>query len=418
MILNKTLLILSLALIITASPVVSYFEKYVKMDTQSDPASKTVPTTSSQWDILKVIKSDLEFLGVSDITLSDKAVLIATIPAINSDKTVAFISHVDTAPDASGDVKEVLRHKITEDHLNYGLWLNDKAQIKPHELVPYLHRTILTSDGSSLLGVDDKNAVAGAVASVPVFLAMKQRPKIMLIFTPDEEVGRSVNNLPIEELGIDYMWSFDAQERGSYNIECFNAAEAWVTISGHSKHTGHAYKAPRMENALTTANMLVTDLFSKYKDPSESSGRQGFVHLQSFEGNPSETKLLIRIRSFEKDEYEAMKSDLRKIAENLQQTYDFTKIDLEIDDIYINIRDQVDDEMVQITRNAMSRSGWEPQEELLRGGADCAFLAARGQKCINLATAGRNFHSVTEFTSIEDLEEIVVVMEHLVKLTI
>ncbi len=385
------------------------FLRYVSFDTASDPESKTQPSTSKQLALLQVLLAELHQMGIKDAHLDSYGYVMATIPS-NIEKEVpaiGFIAHVDTSPDAPGkdvhpqifpnyDGKPILLNKDKELYLNPSEF---------PELLSYKGQTIITTDGTTLLGADDKAGVAAIMSAAEYLMEhpeFKHGP-VMIAFTPDEEIGRGVEKFDVEKFGAQYAYTIDGGQIGEMEYENFNAAMARIHIQGRNIHPGYAKN--KMINALIIGtelnNMLPVDQRPEFTDNYE-----GFFHITSIRGNVEEAEMIYIIRDHDFDKFEQKKKLMLEITEFLNMKYG-TCITLEMKDQYYNMRKQIEPHMhvVEKAVQAIKEAGIKPIVHPIRGGTDGAQLSYRGLPCPNIFAGGHNFHGKMEYLPLESMEK-------------
>lgn len=385
------------------------FLRYISFDTASDPESQTQPSTTKQFALLEVLLKELHQLGVADASLDEYGYVMASIPS-NMDKKVpaiGFIAHVDTSPDASGrdirpqiirqyDGKPVLLNKAKELYL-------DPAEFP--ELLFYKGQTLITTDGTTLLGADDKAGVAAIMSAVQYLMAhpeVKHGP-VKIAFTPDEEIGRGVAKFDVKRFGADYAYTIDGGQIGEMEYENFNAAMARIHIQGRNIHPGYA--KGKMINALIIGTEL-NNMLPVEQRPEFTDHYEGFFHIISFRGTVEEAELSYIIRDHDLSKFEQKKKLMQEIAGFLNQKYGRC-VTLEIKDQYFNMRTQVEPYMhiVEKAANAMKAAGITPIVHPIRGGTDGAQLSYRGLPCPNIFAGGHNFHGKMEYLPLESMEK-------------
>lgn len=403
------------------SKVVERFLKYVQIDTRAEEGSATFPSTEKQKNLGRLLYEELKEMGVQDPYFDEEfGYVYGQIPATDngeSRKKVAFIAHMDTAPDISGaDVKP----QIITDYDGKDIVLNKELGIvlspdKFPELKEYIAKSLITTDGTTLLGADDKAGVAEIMTMAEELLAhpeWKHGP-IAIAFTPDEEVGAGVDHIDLERLGADYAYTVDGGALGELEYENFNAASALVTVKGVNVHPGEA------KNKMKNASLIGIELemmLPKAQKPEYTCGYEGFYHLTDIKGNEESAKLSYIIRDHDKEKFEEKKNFMKLSAELLNQKYGEGTVSIEIRDSYYNMKEKIEPEYFFLIENAkkcMEELGIEPRVQPVRGGTDGARLSYMGLPCPNLCAGGHNFHGRYEYCCIESMEKIT---ELLVKL--
>lgn len=397
------------------------FLKYIKVDTRSDENSNTFPSTEKQKNLAKILEQEMQELGVSEVYFDEEfGYVYGKIPANDggeSPKTVAFIAHMDTAPDISG---EVTNPQFVENYQGQDITLNEELGIKLTtkkfpELKEYIGKTLITTDGTTLLGADDKAGVAEIMTMAEILLAnpeIKHGP-IAICFTPDEEVGAGVDHINLERLGADYGYTVDGGALGEIEYENFNAASCLVKVQGVNVHPGEAKN--KMKNAALVA-MEFEMLLPRNEKPEYTCGYEGFYHLTDMQGNEESAKLNYIIRDHDREKFEAKKAYVEKTAEFLNQKYGEGTVTVVQKDSYYNMKEKVEPEyffLVEYAKMCMEELDIVPRIQPIRGGTDGARLSYMGLPCPNLCAGGHNFHGRYEYVCVESMEKIV---ELLVKL--
>lgn len=397
------------------------FLKYVTIDTQSDPFSKTQPSTEKQKDLSRLLVQELQQIGVADAHLDEHGYVYATIPS-NTEKNVpviCFCSHVDTAPDCSGkDVKPIVHQAFDGKDL---VLPDDPAQIISVKNHPYLKERIgddiITASGTTLLGADDKAGVA-IIMDFANYLVTHPEVKhgtIKILFTPDEEIGRGVDKVDIKKLGADFGYTLDGGKRGSYTDETFSANGVTVVFNGIAAHPGYA--KDKLVNALKVAgtflDLLPKDAFS----PETTDGREGFVHPVHFEGNAEKATVNFIIRDFETDRLKLHETRLEQFAKQAVGRYEGSSYEFESKDQYRNMKDVLvkHSKVGEYVEDAMKRSDVKFKKDSARGGTDGSRLSFMGLPCPDIFTGEMAFHGKQEYVSIQDMQKSVEVLIHLVQ---
>ncbi len=396
------------------------FLRYVAVDTQSDEESDSQPSTAKQLNLLKLLCEELKQMGVQ-ATLDEFGYVMGSIPS-NIDKkvpAVGFIAHVDTAPDASGkDVKP----QIIPAYDGSAIPLKGVPglQLKPEEfpeLLHYVGQTLVTTDGTTLLGADDKAGVAEIMDAVQYIMAhpeCKHGP-VMIGFTPDEEIGRGVIKFDVQRFGADYAYTMDGGEVGELEFENFNAASAKIHVQGCNVHPGYA--KGKMKNAILIGQEFQSMLPALAR-PEHTEGYEGFFHLISFKGSVEEADFAYIIRDHDRARFEARKEMMVKVAGFMNEKYGKGTVNLVVKDQYYNMREQVEPHYHIIDKavKAMEMAGVKPKIQPIRGGTDGANLSFKGLPCPNLFAGGLNFHGKMEFVPVESMEKAAQVILNLVGL--
>lgn len=392
--------------------------RYAKIDTQSDSESTETPSTPGQWDLLKELEKEMTAIGLEDVGMDAHGYLFGTLPA-NTDKqvpVVGFLAHVDTATDFTG--KNVNPQRI-DNYDGKDIRLNESVSMKTADfpdLKNYIGHTLLTTDGTTLLGADNKAGIAEIMTAMEY---LKQHPeikhgKIRIAFTPDEEIGRGPHKFDVERFGADFAYTMDGGPLGELQYESFNAASGKLTVQGTSVHPGSA--KDKMVNAQTVAIRFQEEM-PKNEVPERTEGYEGFIHLNSFKGDVEGAVLSYIIRDFDKDAFESKKQLMRDTAAKLQAQYGEDAVQLELEDQYYNMREKIEPvmEIVDAAETAMKTLGIQPNIEPVRGGTDGSQLSYMGLPTPNIFTGGENYHGKYEFISVENMEKATQVIVEIVK---
>ncbi len=382
--------------------------RYAKIDTQSDAASQSTPSTVGQWDLLYELQKELAAIGLQDITLDDNGYLFATLPATTDKEVpvVGFLAHVDTATDFTG--KNVNPQRIN-DYDGKDIQLNAQTLMSVQdfpELANYKGHTLITTDGTTLLGADDKAGIAEIMTAMEF---LSENPHIMhgtlrVAFTPDEEIGRGPHKFDVEQFGATYAYTMDGGPLGELQYESFNAAGATVVFNGVSVHPGSA--KGKLVNSITLANEFQSAMPSD-EVPEKTEGREGFIHLMQFQGNTEKTTLEYIIRYFDRESFDMKKQLLVDTATKLATTYGSEAVHITITDQYFNMGEKIEPvmEIVDILADAYQSLGIEPVIIPIRGGTDGSQLSFKGMPTPNIFTGGENYHGKYEFISVENMEK-------------
>jgi len=384
------------------------FLKYVSFHSTSIPFVEDFPSSKRQWDIAKYLFEELKSIGLEDVSIDDNAYVMGFLPSnINHEvPTIGFVSHFDTSPDFSG---ENVKPQIIENYDGGDIRLNDKMVLSPNEfadLKQYKGQTIICTDGTTLLGADDKAGVAEIVTAMEYLIANPQikHGKIAIGFTPDEEVGRGADFFPVEKFGAEWAYTMDGSEIGELEYENFNAAYAHIKFHGKSVHPGYAKGL--MVNASTMAREFADSLPAD-EVPESTQGREGFFHLTQMKGNVSEAELQYIIRDHDMDHYVARKKLIEEIVEQMKQKYGNDRIELDMGDQYFNMIEKVKEKFqsVEIAEQALKDVGVTPKVQPIRGGTDGARLSFMGLPCPNIFAGGHNFHGPYEYVPLESMQK-------------
>lgn len=396
------------------------FLQYVKVYTTSDPESAAHPTTARQLDLGRMLAAELKALGLADARLDAHGYVYATLPATPGCEAapgLGFIAHMDTSPDAPG---ENVAPQLHENYDGGDVTLPATGAVMRVADFPFLAakkgQTLITADGSTLLGADDKAGVAEIVTMAERLIA-ENRPhgKICIAFTPDEEVGQGADLFDVEGFGAAYAYTVDGDDVGEISYENFNAAAATVTVHGFSVHPGSAKNA--MRNALNIG-MEFHAALPACERPEHTDGREGFFHLCEMQGDVTRAKLAYIVRDHDAARFAVRKAQLRQIADCLNEKYGAGTVELELTDSYRNMLEKIEPHfhLVENARKAIRAVGLEPLESPVRGGTDGATLSYHGLPCPNLGTGGRNFHGPFECITVEAMEQATEVLLQLVDL--
>ncbi|WP_374718547.1 peptidase T, partial [Parageobacillus toebii] len=401
--------------------IIERFTKYVQVDTQSDPNSDTCPSTPGQWTLAKMLVEELKAIGMEEVTIDENGYIMATLPA-NTDKdvpTIGFLAHMDTAPEFTG---ANVKPQIVENYDGNDIILNEALHIvlSPKdfpELANYKGHTLITTDGTTLLGADNKAGIAEIMTAMAYLIQHPEikHGKVRVAFTPDEEIGRGPHKFDVAKFGAKYAYTVDGGPLGELEYESFNAAEAKIKFKGKNVHPGTA--KGKMINSMKIAMEFHAQLPAN-EAPEHTEGYEGFYHLLSFQGNVEETALHYIIRDFDRKQFEARKAKMREIAAKLQEKYGKERIAIEIKDQYYNMREKIEPvrEVVDIAYEAMKNLNIEPKISPIRGGTDGSQLSYMGLPTPNIFTGGENFHGRYEYISVDNMIKATNVIIEIVKL--
>jgi tripeptide aminopeptidase len=393
------------------SDVIERFLRYVKYETTSDPESSSFPSTASQLELLKVLVDELKAIGIEDVKMDEWGYVTATLPANNAREAPIFglLAHVDTSSAASGkDVKA----RIVETYPGGDILLNPEKGIllSPADfpdLEAYVGQDLIVTDGTTLLGGDDKAGVAGIISAMKYLVEHPEikHGKVRIAFTPDEEVGRGTDHFDVSAFGAQFAYTVDGGPVGELEYETFNAASAKVTIHGRSVHPGTAKN--QMKNASLIA-MEYNALLPVEQRPEYTEGYEGFYHLTGMQGHCEEASLGYIIRDHDKTKFEAKKCEMQQAADFVNARYGKGSIELEIRDSYYNMKDMIlpHPQILEYARQAYRAIGLEPVEVPVRGGTDGSRLSFMGLPTPNLFSGGHNFHGRFEYIPVKSLEKV------------
>ena len=398
---------------------VERFLKYVSFDTQSSEETGLTPSTPGQMVFAEYLKSELESLGLEDISLDEHGYLFATLPA-NTEKevpTIGFIAHMDTSPDMSGkDVKP----RIIENYGGGDIMLNaaEGVVLSPSqfpELLDHKGENLIVTDGTTLLGADDKAGIAEIVSAIAY---LKEHPeikhgKIRIGFNPDEEIGEGAHKFDVEKFGCQWAYTMDGGEVGELEFENFNAAAAKITFKGRNVHPGYARH--KMINSIRLANQFIS-MLPRHETPEHTEGYEGFYHVTDIKGTVEEATVDFIIRDHDRAIFEKRKEVIAQAAEKLNKVYGETIFEVEIKDSYHNMKEMIEKEMhvVDNLKEAMLKAGVTPKISPIRGGTDGARLSYEGLLCPNLCTGSEGHHGRNEFACMEDMEKIVEILKQII----
>jgi len=397
------------------------FLRYVGYDTTSREESNTVPSTPGQLVLAEELKRELTEIGLSDVCLDEKGYLTATLPA-NTDRrvpTIGFLAHLDTSDGASG---ANIKPNIVKDYDGGDILLNRQQNIvlSPKEfpeLLNYIGQDIITTDGTTLLGADDKAGIAEIITAVEHLLAHPEIPHgtIRVAFTPDEEISRGVEHFDVKRFNADFAYTVDGGALGELEYENFNAAMASIVVKGRSVHTGSAKN--KMLNSMLVA-MELNGMLPPFETPQHTEGYEGFYHLSKIMGGVESTSMKYLIRDFDRTGFEKRKERLREIVHYLNEKYGKGTVELEMADQYFNMREVIEPviHIVENASKAMEEVGVTPVVKPIRGGTDGARLSFMGLPTPNLFTGGHNYHGRYEFIPVNSMNKAVEVIVRLIEL--
>ena len=398
------------------------FISYVTTYTESDPNSDTTPSTACQWDLARQLRDELEAMGMSEVSIDEHAYVMASLPSnVDHDvPVIGFISHFDTTPDFTGkDVKP----QIWKNYDGGDLILNKEQNIvlSPEyfdDLKQYKGQTIITTDGTTLLGADDKAGITEIMEAMKYLLANPQvkHGKIRVGFTPDEEIGRGAHKFDVAKFGAEWAYTMDGSQIGELEYENFNAAGAVVTIEGKIVHPGYA--KGKMVNSMYIATDYINSL-PRLETPEHTSDREGFFHLHDITGSVDNTTLEYIIRDHDKGHFEARKEMMIQLADELNAQLEKEIVTVTIKDQYFNMREKVEPVMhiVDIAEEAMKALDIEPLIKPIRGGTDGSQLSFMGLPCPNIFAGGHNFHGRYEYVPLESMVRAVEVIVKITEIT-
>ncbi|MFA4132916.1 MULTISPECIES: peptidase T [unclassified Brevibacillus] len=401
--------------------IINRFISYAQVDTQSDENSETCPSTPGQRVLAQMLVDELKAIGMQEVTIDSNGYVMATLPS-NTDKeipTIGFLAHMDTATDFTGaDVKP----QVIENYNGQDIVLNEALNIvlSPQEfpeLAGYKGHTLITTDGTTLLGADDKAGIAEIMTAMDYLIRHPElkHGKVRVAFTPDEEIGRGPDKFDVSAFDAVYAYTMDGGPLGGIEYESFHAASATITCKGTNVHPGSA--KGKMVNAAKIAMELHGKLPTN-ETPEETEGYEGFYHLSSIQGDVEQTQLRYLIRDHDRNRFQERKSELARIVEELQKTYGEKRIELEIKDEYFNMREKIEPvmEVVDIATQALENLGIVPNIQPIRGGTDGSQLSYMGLPTPNIFTGGENYHGRFEYVSVDNMLHAVNTIIEIVKL--
>ena len=395
------------------------FLNYVPVWTTSDESSDTVPSADRELVLARMLVEEMKGLGIADARVDDKGYVYGHIPATPGceDKpSLGLVAHMDTVADASG---ENIKPQIIENYDGKDVVLKGSGDILKVDEFPYLAelkgRTLITTDGTTLLGADDKAGIA-EILTVAEEIIKEGLPhgKICIGFTPDEEIARGAKHFDVEGFGADYAYTLDGDEEGEIQFENFNASTAFITIHGVSVHTGSAKDV--MVNSQTIATEI-HQMLPVNERPETTEGYEGFYHLVSVQGNVTTTKMKYFIRDFDRRSFDARAQKLRDIAEEMNKKYGEGKVKVEIVESYYNMREKIEPcmQLIDYAKAAIEHAGITPIVSPVRGGTDGARLSFKGLPCPNLGTGGHAFHGVFEHITVEGMDKAVLIVKDIIR---
>ena len=395
------------------------FLNYVPVWTTSDETSDTVPSADRELVLARMLVEEMKGLGIADARVDDKGYVYGHIPATPGceDKpSLGLVAHMDTVADASG---ENIKPQIIENYDGKDVVLKGSGDILKVDEFPYLAelkgRTLITTDGTTLLGADDKAGIA-EILTVAEEIIKEGLPhgKLCIGFTPDEEIARGAKHFDVEGFGADYAYTLDGDEEGEIQFENFNASTAFITIHGVSVHTGSAKDV--MVNSQTIATEI-HQMLPVNERPETTEGYEGFYHLVSVQGNVTTTKMKYFIRDFDRRSFDARAQKLRDIAEEMNKKYGEGKVEVEIVESYYNMREKIEPcmQLIDYAKAAIEHAGITPIVSPVRGGTDGARLSFKGLPCPNLGTGGHAFHGVFEHITVEGMDKAVLIVKDIIR---
>lgn len=402
--------------------IIDRFISYVTIDTESDATSETTPSTAKQWDLANLLVAELKQIGLSDVTIDENAYIMATLPSNVEHEvpTIGFVSHFDTSPDFTG---ANVKPQIVRNYDGKDIVLNAEQDIvlSPdyfEDLLLYKGQTLITTDGTTLLGADDKAGICEIVSAMEYLINHPEikHGKIRIGFTPDEEIGRGAHKFDVAKFGADWAYTMDGSQIGELEYENFNAASAKIDIKGKIVHPGYA--KGKMINSILIANEIMNTLPAQ-EIPQETTGREGFFHLHTIKGRVETTTLEYIIRDHDKNMFEARKELLQKIVNDINSRYTYDPVSLVMKDQYYNMKEKVEPVfyIVDIAEEAMKSLGITPIIKPIRGGTDGSQLSFKGLPCPNIFAGGHNFHGRYEYVPVKSILSAIDVIVKITELT-
>jgi len=398
------------------------FLRYTRIDTQSDENSDSVPSTKKQLDLAKLLVEEMKSMGLQDISLDEKGYVMATLPSncINKIPIIGFIAHMDTSPDMSG---KNVNPQVIRDYDGKDILLNEKKKVTLSpadfpEILNYKGQDLVTTDGTTLLGADDKAGIAEIMAAMEYLVRHPniKHGTLRIGFTPDEEIGRGADHFDVKKFGADFAYTVDGGEMGELEYENFNAALATITIHGRNVHPGTA--KDKMINAIHLA-MELNQMLPVNERPEFTTGREGFFHLIDFNGSVEQTKIRYLIRDHSRTKFEEKKKLITDCTKLLNLKHGPDRFNLVLKDQYYNMREKLELVMhiVNLAKDAMKAEEIKPIIKPIRGGTDGARLSFMGLPCPNLFTGGHNYHGKYEFIPIPSMMKAVKVILRIIQLS-
>jgi len=397
------------------------FLKYVSFTTTSDENTKMTPSTPGQLVFAQYLLEELKSIGLQDLDLDKNGYVMATLPA-NTNKnipTIGFISHMDTSPDMSG---RNVKPRIVNNYDGNDILLNDEKVIvleteKYPEILQYKGQDIIVTDGTTLLGADDKAGLAEIVSAMEYLIAHPEikHGKIRIGFTPDEEIGQGADHFDVQKFGAEWAYTMDGGEIGELEYENFNAATAKITFQGLNVHPGYAKH--KMLNSMRVAQQFAS-MLPRHETPEHTEKYEGFYHLVGMEGTVEKSSLTYIIRDHDRDRFDRRKKEVQHLVNKINAEFEENTATLEMRDQYYNMREKVEPVMhiVDLAFKAMEAVGVKPNVKPIRGGTDGARLSFEGLPCPNIFAGGHNFHGRFEFVPVQSMEKAMMVIVNIVSI--
>jgi len=402
--------------------IIDRFISYVTIDTESDPNSDTCPSTEKQWDLANKLVDELKAMGMEDVTIDEHAYIMATLPSnVDHDvPTIGFVSHFDTTPDYTG---ANVKPQIVPNYDGGDILLNrdENIVLSPdyfEDLLLYKGQTLITTDGTTLLGADDKAGITEIMCAMEHLINNPEikHGKIRVGFTPDEEIGRGAHKFDVEKFAADWAYTMDGSQVGELEYENFNAAGAKIKVNGKIVHPGYA--KGKLINSMLIANEFIAAL-PEQEVPEKTEGYEGFFHLYGIEGKVEETNIGLIVRDHDMDKFQERKALLEKITADLNAKHGAGTVETVISDQYFNMKEKVVPVMhiVDVAEEAMKNLGITPLIKPIRGGTDGSQLSYMGLPCPNIFAGGHNFHGRYEYVPVESIQKAIDVIVEIVQLT-
>ena len=407
--------------------IIDRFISYVTIDTESDPNSDTTPSTKKQWDLANKLVEELKSIGMQEVTIDENAYIMATLPSNVKQKvpTIGFIAHFDTTPDFTG---ANVKPQIIKNYDGGDIILNKKQNIilSPKyfkDLLLYKGQTLITTDGTTLLGADDKAGITEIITAMEFLINNPEikHGKIRVGFTPDEEIGCGAHKFDVKKFGCDWAYTMDGSQVGELEYENFNAAGAKITFSGKSVHPGYA--KGKMINSMLLANDFINEL-PKKEIPQDTKGYEGFFHITGLSGSIEETVLELIIRDHDEKKFKKRKEVIAKITKKMNakwaKQFGSNIVNSEVKDQYYNMKQKVKPvfHIVEIAEKAMKQLDIKPLIKPIRGGTDGCQLSYKGLPCPNIFAGGHNFHGKYEYVPVESIQKATDVIIKIAELTV
>ncbi len=400
--------------------IVERFLTYVGVWTTSDDTSEQTPSTARQLDLAHLLVDELQAMGLNDAQVDEHGYVTATLPANTPNKpTIGFIAHMDTSPDASGkDIHPRIVHQYDGKDIVLNAERNIVLQVAQYpEIRHYQGQDLIVTDGTTLLGADDKAGIAEIMSAIAHLTAHPEiaHGTVKIAFTPDEEIGRGADHFDVARFGADWAYTVDGGAVGELEYENFNAAAADIVIHGLNVHPGHAYH--KMKNAQLIAHRFIS-MLPEDEIPAETQGYEGFFHLIGISGTVEEAKMSFIVRDHDRDHFEARKQQLTTIVRILNSQYGAGTVEINMRDQYYNMLQQIapHQHIIDLALQAMQQADVTPKVQPIRGGTDGAQLSFKGLPCPNLFAGGENFHSRFEYVPVQSMQKAMQVILNIIQL--